>query len=177
MEGDFALDDEVEIVFKLQLKGFEIFLGSGDFLVDAFVVLIVGIGVCLVEGNALVVLVGLLQFGQGGRVHLLLESELFFFPPLVDHELVADVLFGIEIVHVLKLPQQGFNVFLLFVAVQVGDGLLVDVVLQLHHVAFVQTNCCVLINLRLVHDVLVDVGTNQLSLLLQVPAQTVRSRH
>jgi hypothetical protein len=137
LEGDFALDDEVEIVFKLQLKGFEIFLRSGDFLVDAFVVLIVGIGFCLVEGSALVVLVGLLQFGQGGRVHLLFESELFFFPPLVDHELVADVLFGIEIVHVLEFPQQDFNVFLLFVAVQVGDGLLVDVVLQLHHVAFV----------------------------------------
>lgn len=137
LEGDFALDDEVEIVFKLQLKGFEIFLRSGDFLVDAFVVLIVGIGFCLVEGSALVVLVGLLQFGQGGRIHLLFESELLFFPPLVDHELVANVLFGIEIVHVLKFSQQDFNVFFLLVTVQVANGLLVNVVLQLHHVAFV----------------------------------------
>ena len=55
----------------------------------------------------------------------------FFLLAFIDHELVAYVLFGVEIVHSFECFEQNLNELFFLIAVKMLNGLLVDLILQL----------------------------------------------
>ena len=94
---------------------------------------------------------------------------------LVDHKLLSDVLFSIEILHRLELLQQHLNELLLRITVQMANGLPVHLILQLHDVALPEADggvlvCCLLIDYKVMH-----VWANKMTLSSEMPAQSMWS--
>lgn len=61
-----------------------------------------------------------------------------------------NVLLGIEVLHHLEFSQQYLYILLLIVTVQVRNDLFVDLILQLHNIAFSQTDRSMCIDCLLV---------------------------
>lgn len=118
----------------------------------------------------------LLYFWGEWILCLLLFDELLF-SFFVDHVLTANVLFGIEVVHVLEFAQEDLDVFVLLIAVEIGDCELVDFVLELEDVALVQADGRVFVHWGLVDHIVVNVWADELPFSSEVFVEPVRCGH
>ncbi len=118
----------------------------------------------------------LLYFWGEWILCLLLFDELLFFL-FVDHVLTANVLFGIEVVHVLEFAQEDLDVFSLLIAVEIGDCELVDFVLELEDVALVQADGRVFVHWGLVDHIVVNVWADELPFSSEVFVEPMRCGH
>lgn len=94
----------------------------------------------------------------------------------INHIFFFDVLLGIEVIEHEKLLEYGLNVSFLFITVQERDCHFVNVVFQFHYIALSEANCSVLERLRLIYDIGLSLGTDEMTGLADSDCLSVRCR-